>query len=77
VVPRPLPAGLLTLMRRVVDVQQITLQAAIDRDVDLAFQAVLNDALCHIPVDKAWAMFNELLSANADMLPGWKLSRAV
>jgi len=77
VVPRPLPAGLLTVMRRVVDVQRMTLQAAIDRDVDLAFQAVLNDALCRIPVDQAWAMFNELLSANADMLPGWQVSRAV
>ena len=79
VVPKPLPAGLLTLMRRTVGVQQLTLQAAIDKDVDLAFQAVLNDPLCRIPVDRAWAMFTELLSANADplgpkeMLPGRKL----
>jgi alpha-galactosidase/6-phospho-beta-glucosidase family protein len=45
--------------------------------VDLAFQAVLNDALCRIPVDQAWAMFNEMLSANADMLPGWQVPQAV
>ncbi len=72
VVPAPLPAGVLSLVRRVVDVQQMTLQAAIAVDVDLAFQAVLNDPLCRIPVDQAWAMFNELLEANKAMLPGWK-----
>jgi alpha-galactosidase len=73
VVPTPLPAGALGLVRRAVDVQQITLQAAMERDVDLAFQAVLHDPLCRIPVDRAWAMWNELLEANKAMLPGWKL----
>jgi alpha-galactosidase/6-phospho-beta-glucosidase family protein len=73
IVPKPLPTGLLTLMRRTVGVQQVTLQAAIDRDVNLAFQAVLNDPLCRIPVDRAWTMFSELLQANQEMLPGWKL----
>jgi alpha-galactosidase len=72
VVPAPLPAGVLSLVHHVVDVQQMTLQAAIDVDVDLAFQAVLNDPLCRIPVDHAWAMFDELLEANKAMLPGWK-----
>jgi alpha-galactosidase len=59
-------------MRRVVDVQQMTLEAAIYKDKDLAFQALLNDPLCCISVDKAWDMFNELLEANAEMLPGWQ-----
>jgi alpha-galactosidase/6-phospho-beta-glucosidase family protein len=72
VVPRPLPAGALGLVRRVVDVQQMTLVAAIHKDKDLAFQALLNDPLCCIPVDRAWAMFCELLEANREMLPGWK-----
>ena len=71
VVPKPLPAGALSLVRRVVDVQQMTLQAAIDHDVDLAFQALLHDPLCRISVDRAWQMFNELLEANRAMLPGW------
>ena len=73
VIPRPLPAAVLSLVRRVVDVQQMTLEAAIARDRDLAFQALLNDPLCRIPVDVAWAMFCELLEANQAMLPGWKL----
>jgi len=50
----------------------MTLAAAISKDVDLAFQALLNDPLCRIPVDAAWEMFCELLAANSAMLPGWK-----
>jgi alpha-galactosidase/6-phospho-beta-glucosidase family protein len=73
VIPRPLPAAVLSLVRRVVDVQQMTLEAAIARDRDLAFQALLNDPLCRIPVDVAWVMFCELLETNKAMLPGWKL----
>jgi alpha-galactosidase/6-phospho-beta-glucosidase family protein len=37
----------------------------------LAFQALLNDPLCNIFVDKAWEMFNEMLEANKAMLPEW------
>jgi len=71
VIPRSLPPGALSLIRRVVDVQQLTLESALHHDKDLAFQALLNDALCHISVDRAWQMFNELLEANRAMLPGW------
>jgi len=73
VIPKALPAPLLSLIRRVVEVQQLTLQAAAEKDRDLAFQALLNDPLCTIPVDRAWHMFDELLTANRDMLPGWDL----
>lgn len=72
VVPKPLPAPVLSLVQRVVNVQLMTLEAAIHKDVDLAFQALLNDPLCTIPVDRAWEMFCELLEANAAMLPGWR-----
>lgn len=71
IVPRPLPQGAQSLVQRIVTVQQMTLAAAIARDKDLAFQALLNDPLCRIPTDHAWAMFNELLDANRAMLPGW------
>ncbi len=71
VVPKPLTAGVRTLVRRIVEVQAMTLEAAIHKDKDLAFRALLNDPLCHISVDEAWAMFSELLEANAAMLPGW------
>ena len=39
----------------------------------LAFQALLNDPLTAIPVDRAWSMFNEMLRATKKMLPGWKI----
>jgi alpha-galactosidase len=71
VIPKSLPAGVLSLLRRVVDVQQLTLEAALHHDRVLAFQALLNDPLCTISVDRAWQMFNELLEANRAMLPGW------
>jgi alpha-galactosidase len=73
VVPKPLPSGVRNLVRRVIDVQQMTLQAAVERDVDLAFQALLLDPLCQISVDEAWAMFRELLQANKELLPGFKI----
>ncbi|MBN1641465.1 MAG: alpha-galactosidase [Anaerolineae bacterium] len=73
VVPTPLPDAVLSLVCRVAEVQQMTLEAAVDRDVDLAFQALLLDPLCHIPVDRAWEMFKALLQANRAMLPGWNL----
>jgi alpha-galactosidase len=57
----------------VVDVQHLTLDAALQKDKDLAFQAVLHDPLCQIPPDRAWKMFNELLAVNQAMLPGWDL----
>lgn len=72
VVPKSLPFGVEILVRRVIDVQQMTLDAALYQDKDLAFQALLNDPLCRISVDQAWDMFNELLAANAEMLPGWE-----
>jgi len=72
VVPKPLPAGAHNLVRRAIEVQRMTLQAAVERDVDLAFQALLLDPLCRIPVDPAWAMFVELLQANREMLPGYE-----
>lgn len=70
---RPLPPGALALVRRVVDVQQLTLQAARTRDVDLAFQAVLADPLTRIPTDEAWRMFKAMLAFARSMLPGWRL----
>jgi alpha-galactosidase len=72
-VPQRMPNGLLALVRRIVDVQQLTLQAALTKDKTLAFQALLNDPLCRIPTDRAWTMFNELLAANRTMLPGWEI----
>jgi alpha-galactosidase len=73
VVPEPLPEGALNLVQRVAAVQDMTLEAGIRRDKDLALQALLHDPLCRIPTDQARAMLDELLAANAAMLPGWEV----
>jgi alpha-galactosidase len=76
VVPKvaaPLPSGANELVRRIIAVQRATLEAGLKRDKDLAFQALLNDPLVHLPTDKAWAMFNEMLRACKAALPGWRL----
>lgn len=72
-VARRLPPGAHELVRRVMWVQRKTLKAGLKRDKDLAFQALLNDPLVHIPTDKAWRMFSEMLRVCKAMLPGWRL----
>ncbi|NQU10017.1 alpha-galactosidase [bacterium] len=69
---KPLPAALTELQRRVVAVQQLTLRAAIERDRDLALEALLLDPLTHIGSDQAERMLGEMLAYTRAMLPGWK-----
>ena len=40
--------------------EEMIIEAALKRDQDLAFQAVFNDPTTRLPIDKAWAMFNEI-----------------
>ncbi len=68
-VPAPLPPALESLVRRVVDVQEVTFRAGLERDSELAFQAILADPLCTIPVDQARKMFDELCKANQTFNP--------
>ncbi|MFW6302986.1 MAG: alpha-glucosidase/alpha-galactosidase [Candidatus Sumerlaeota bacterium] len=72
VTPTPLPAGASALVRRIVDMQELTLRACQEKSKDLAFQAMLLDPLCRVPTDQAKKMFNEMVRANKDMLEGWK-----
>lgn len=66
----PLPVGAAALVRRVVSVQQLTLRAALERDHDLAFQALLLDPLVNLPVDKTWKMFKAMISHIRPHLQG-------
>ena len=68
-----LPAGAQSLVRRIVDVQQLTLRAALTRNADLAFQALLADPLVRLPTDEAWTMFTAMLRHTRRHLPGWKI----
>lgn len=66
-----LPQGVLNLVETHVHNQEMIVEAALTRDKDLAFQAVFNDPLTRLPIDKAWAMFQAMLEATKDYLPGF------
>jgi alpha-galactosidase len=66
-----LPPGLQSLMARHVSNQEMIIEAALTRDRELAFQAVLNDPTNCLPIDETWEMFNQMLQASRDFLPGW------
>lgn len=70
---QPLPEAARGLVQRVINVQQVTLKAGLERDADGAFQALLMDPLMHRPVDDAWRMFQAMLKYLQPHLPDWKL----
>jgi alpha-galactosidase len=69
-----LPPGLHSLIARHVANQEMIVQAALTCDRDLAFQAVFGDPTNRLPLDESWRMFNEMLYANRDFLPEWKIA---
>ncbi len=68
-----LPTGVQSLIARHVTNQELIIEAALTRDIDLAFQAVFNDPTNCLPLDEAWTMFNRLLAASREYLPGWNI----
>jgi alpha-galactosidase/6-phospho-beta-glucosidase family protein len=73
IVSKTLPTGANALVNRIVDVQQLTLQAALGMDTDLGFQAMLADPLVSIPMDDAWKMYVKMLRHTREYLPGWQI----
>jgi alpha-galactosidase len=71
-VARRLPPAAAALERRVMEVQALTLEAALRRDRGLALEALLLDPLCHLPTRRAEAMLEEMLDYASPWLPGWK-----
>ena len=60
-----LPPGVQALISRHISNQEMIIQAALERDKELAFQAVFNDPTTNLPIDRAWEMFEEIgLPAN-------------
>ena len=55
-----LPPGVHGLISRHVANQEMIIEAALSRDKELAFQAIFNDPTTRLPIDQAWAMFNEI-----------------
>ncbi|MBN2388430.1 MAG: hypothetical protein JXB85_15545 [Anaerolineales bacterium] len=66
-----LPAGLAELIARHSANQELIVTAALERNKELAFQAVFADPSSHLPIDSAWDMFKRMLLASRADLPGW------
>jgi galacturan 1,4-alpha-galacturonidase len=69
-----LPPGLQPWMAQHVSNQEMMIEAALMRDVDMAFQAVFHDPTNRLPIDECWAMFRRMLQAGREYLPGWKFA---
>jgi galacturan 1,4-alpha-galacturonidase len=69
-----LPAGLAALIQQHSVNQELIIEAALRCDEELAFQTVFNDPSSSLPIDAAWEMFNQLLYASREYLPGWKFN---
>lgn len=61
----PLPPGARTLVQRVVDVQERVLEAALERDLSLAREALLCDPLVTLPTETAMEMFTAMTAHEA------------
>jgi alpha-galactosidase len=63
-----LPEGAACLVKRAVNEHTLTLEAGFNADPHTAFQALLTHPLVHLPTDRAWQMFSEMLAAAAPYL---------
>ena len=69
----PLPPQCAAYTRPAVDTQELTVRAALGRDRDLVYHAVLTDpqVQARLTLDEAWRMTDELIAEEAEWLPGW------
>jgi alpha-galactosidase len=69
----PLPPHCAAYTRPAVDTQELAVRAALDRDRDLVYHAVLTDPQVQVrlSLDEAWRMTDELIAAEAEWLPAW------
>ncbi|MFB9808694.1 hypothetical protein ACFFQF_27745 [Haladaptatus pallidirubidus] len=75
----PLPRPVRTQLRSHVDTHETLIKAAVDGgNVDLAFQAFLNDPQVRtLQTEAARELFAELVDAEADYLGDWDLEASV
>ncbi|MDF3129603.1 alpha-glucosidase/alpha-galactosidase [Kiritimatiellaeota bacterium B1221] len=67
---KALPAGAASLVERIISVQEMTLEAAMNRDLDAATAALLCDPLMNISTDKAVEMAHEMIQHIGPELKG-------
>lgn len=67
-----IPAGVDNLVQRVAYNQELTVEAAISGDYELAFKAFVNDPLVTVSLEDARKLFNEMLENTKEYLPAYK-----
>jgi alpha-galactosidase len=74
----PLPLQLAAYIRGAVDMQGLTVRAALEEDRDAVGQAVMTDPIVqsHLTLDDAWQLTDEMIEAEAEWLPAWLGGRA-
>jgi alpha-galactosidase/6-phospho-beta-glucosidase family protein len=63
-----LPAGIAPLINQHIANQELIVEAALTKDMDLAFQAFFTDPTNHLPIDTSWEFFNKMLQVNRKYL---------
>ena len=71
IVANPLPKSIGILERNIMEIQQMVLEGALERNVEAVFQALLIDPLVNIRPDKAHQMFEEMIEYTKNMLKYW------
>jgi len=64
-----LPAGIASLINRHIANQELIIEAALTKNMNLAFQAFVNDPTNHLPIDISWEFFNRMLQVSQKYLP--------
>jgi alpha-galactosidase len=69
----PLPLHLAAYVRGAVDMQGLTVRAALDRDRAAIEHAVMTDPIVqsHLTLDDAWRLTEDMIQAEAEWLPAW------
>ena len=69
----PLPLHLAAYIRGAVDMQGLTVQAALRHDRDAIGHAVMTDPVIqsHLTLDQAWRLTDDMIAAQEEWLPGW------
>jgi alpha-galactosidase len=69
----PLPLHLAAYIRSAVDMQGLTVRAALDHDRNAIGHAVMTDPIVqsHLTLDQAWHLTDAMIEAGAEWLPSW------
>jgi alpha-galactosidase len=68
-----LPLHLAAYVRGAVDMQGLTVRAALDHDRDAIYHAVMTDPIVQsqLTLDDAWRLTDAMIEAEAEWLPAW------